>query len=176
VSAAAATLAQSLTYRSGGLTLRPADTGRAVRDCALAIIAVTAMIVLLDGAFYKDLLPSDYVTFYTAPLWPRTMLISLIAIGEEVRFRLILMTAMFALGVLLRGHVSVRWAIATIVLCQIANVGALVLADPIYGVFRWWLPGVVWGWLYWRHGWFAAVSAHASTHLFMDPLLMLALS
>lgn len=169
-------LAHSLTYSSGGLTLRPADTRRAIRDCAFAIIAVTAMIVLLDGAFYRDLLPSDYVTLYTAPLWPRTPMISLIAIGEELRFRLILMTAMFALGVLVRGRVSVGWAVAAIMLCQIANVGPLLLTDPIYGVFRWWLPGIAWGWLYWRHGWFAAVSAHGSTHLLMDPILRLALS
>lgn len=176
MNAAAAVLGQSLSYHSGGLALRPADTRRAVRACAFAIIAVTAVIVMVDAAFYRNLLRSDYVTLYTAPLWPRTPIISLIAIGEELRFRLILMSALFALGVLVRGRVSVGWAVAAIILSQIANVGLLLVTDPVYGLFRWLLPGLVWGWLYWRHGWFAAAAAHGSTHLLMDPILMLALS
>lgn len=31
--------------------------------------------------------------------------------------------------------------------------------------------GVLWGWLYWRHGWLAGVTGHISAHLALQPLL-----
>lgn len=160
---------------SGGLTLRPSDKGAAIRDAGISIVAVTALIVALDVTFRRSLDPG-YVTFFTGPLWPRTLLVCLIALGEEVRFRLIAMTAVFAAVKALRGRVSPGWALAAILVCQLANVGMLVAADPLYGLFRWWLVGSVWGWLYWRHGWFTGTIAHCATHLVMGPLLLLALS
>ncbi len=31
--------------------------------------------------------------------------------------------------------------------------------------------GVLWGWLYWRHGWLSAVTGHVAAHLSLQPLL-----
>lgn len=31
--------------------------------------------------------------------------------------------------------------------------------------------GVLWGWLYWRHGWLCAVTGHIAAHLTLQPLL-----
>jgi hypothetical protein len=31
--------------------------------------------------------------------------------------------------------------------------------------------GVLWGWLYWRHGWLAGVTGHVAAHLSLQPLL-----
>lgn len=33
--------------------------------------------------------------------------------------------------------------------------------------------GVLWGWLYWRHGWLSAVTGHVAAHLSLQPLLSL---
>lgn len=31
--------------------------------------------------------------------------------------------------------------------------------------------GVLWGWLYWRHGWLSGLTGHVSAHLALQPLL-----
>ncbi|MGE3691942.1 MAG: hypothetical protein AB7F98_11240 [Novosphingobium sp.] len=31
--------------------------------------------------------------------------------------------------------------------------------------------GVLWGWLYWRHGWLAGVAGHVAAHISLQPLL-----
>jgi len=33
--------------------------------------------------------------------------------------------------------------------------------------------GVLWGWLYWRHGWLAGMAGHMAAHLALQPLLTL---
>lgn len=53
--------------------------------------------------------------------------------------------------------------------------GLSVFADPLYATLRYWLVGAVWGWLYWRHGFLAALAGHGLSHLLLDPLLLRAL-
>jgi hypothetical protein len=65
--------------------------------------------------------------------------------------------------------------VVAILVSQFANVGGLVLAIPLYATLRFWMVGSVWGWLYWRQGWLAALIAHGTIHLLLDPLLALVL-
>ena len=94
---------------------------------------------------------------------------------EEFKFRLVLMTGLTMAVALWQERVSNRQFIAIILASQLCLVWPMVLADPLYGALRFWTVGAVWGWLYWRHGWLAGLSGHASTHLLLDPLLFVAL-
>jgi hypothetical protein len=165
--------ARAIALDIGGLTLLPADPRRAVWAGLISIVAVTAFIVALDVIAGH---PAPYVGFYTSPLWPRTPLIAALAITEEVKFRLVLMTAMVWLVSIVRRPVPAWWIVAAIILSQFANVWAFVVAEPIYGSLRYWLVGCVWGWLYWKHGFVTAAAAHGACHLLLDPALKLTLS
>lgn len=154
----------------------PVDRRAAARDTLAAILGVTSFILILDATVFRGTLSHEYVAFYTGPLVPRVWAISLLAATEEVKFRLVLMTAPAMLATWLTGRLTPSSAIAIILLAQFANVGHLVLADPLYATLRFWLVGSVWGWLYWRHGWLAALIGHAATHPLLDPLLLLILS
>jgi len=79
-------------------------------------------------------------------------------------------------AVRLQGRLTLPAVVAIIVAAQFANVGVLVVADPLYAGLRYWLVGCVWGWLYWRHGWLAAVAGHVLTHPVLDPVLYLVLT
>ena len=161
--------------RLAGLSLVPADPGRAARAIGASILGVTAFILLLDAAFRSSLEPG-YVQFFTGPLWPRTGLVESRAAVEEVQFRLLLMSALVLLGSLRNGRAPGWWIVAAILLSQFANVGTLVISDPLYASLRYWAVGCVWGWLYWKHGWLSALLGHTATHLILDPALLVLLS
>lgn len=156
----------------GGLRITAPDPGAAARAVALCVVGVTAFVVLLDGFLFRAHLSRDYVAFYTGPLFPRIFAMCLLACIEELKFRLLLMTALVALAALFRRKPPALWFVAAILAAQFANVGALVLADPLYASLRFWAVGSVWGWLYWRHGWLAALVGHGTVHLLLDPALL----
>lgn len=66
------------------------------------------------------------------------------------------------------------WSAA--VLAQVTNVAlqSPVPTTPLMGLFigvRFIAPGVLWGYLYWRHGFAAAAMAHVSAHVVLQPAL-----
>lgn len=155
-----------------GLFLFPKNTGDACKAVVLSILGVTAFIVALDAWLFRGTLPAAYVEHFTSPLIPRMFFACAGSAIEEFKFRLIGMTA---LGVILSrgsGHLPSSVWIAIILTTQFINVGNLILADPLYASLRYLAVGSVWGWLYWRHGWLAALSGHATCHLLLDPLLV----
>ena len=157
-----------------GLRILPPDRSAAIRDTVCSILGVTTFIVVLDALVFRAHLPRPYIALYTSPLMPRLWVISVMAGIEEIKFRLILMTGLALLFSLGRGRLTTPAAIAIILAAQFANVGHIVLADPVYGTLRYWLVGCVWGWLYWRHGWLTAFVGHVATHPVLDPALLFA--
>jgi hypothetical protein len=150
-----------------GLRLLPTDWRDAVAAVLFSIVGVTVFILALDMVVHPS---PDYLASFTSPLWPRTALLSAKAAIEEVEYRLLLMTALVWL------FSRWRWGVfAAIVLAQLVNVWPWVLTDPFYGSLRYWLVGCVWGWLYWKHGFVAALFGHSACHLLLDPLLFLSL-
>ena len=152
--------------------MRPTNWRAAGVTVVLAIAGVTAAILVLDGLLFRQYLTPDYVRVFSSPLIPRLPVLSLIAAIDEFKYRLLLMTVMVAVQKLVFGKLTAASFVAAIVISQFVNVGSLVLADPIYAALRYWAVGCVWGWLYWRHGWLAAVTGHAGSHVLLDPLLM----
>lgn len=159
----------------GGLRLTAPNDKAALRAVSLAVVGVTLFVLLLDGVFFRHHLSGDYVAFYTSPLVPRTFSTCWLACVEEFKYRLLLMTALVFAVSMARGKPSAAWFVAIIVVAQFASVFSLVLADPLYASLRFWAVGTVWGWLYWRHGWIAALAGHGTVHLALDPALFLAL-
>jgi Type II CAAX prenyl endopeptidase Rce1-like len=157
-----------------GLRLFPANWSAAVRAALITVLGVCAFVTALDLAF-RAVLPPGYVQFYSAELWPRMAQTCLDAAGEELVYRLGLMTLLAALPMLWGKRAGARWMIAAIVLAQLANVQAFVLIVPPWGGLRFWLVGCVWGGLYWRHGFVTALAGHSLVHLALDPLLLAAL-
>ena len=160
---------------NGGLALRPTDCRAARLTTIAAIVGVTAFIAILDGLLFRQHLSALYIKVFTSPLLARIPGTILQTVVEETLFRLILMTAVVTLQKFLFGKVSPVSFVAAILLSQFVYVATFVIADPVYATLRYWAVGCVWGWLYWRHGWLAALAGHTSTHLVLDPLLFVIL-
>lgn len=161
---------------TGGLGILPANPRRAALAVLAGMSGTAAFIALLDLGLFRGHLPEGYVAFYSSPLWPRLATIAAQAALEDLKYRFVLMTALVAAAVLLiKRPPSAALVLTIAIFVQFANVGAWVLADPLYASLRYWLVGTTWGWLYWRHGLIAAITAHAGTHLILDPVLLLGL-
>lgn len=160
----------------GGLAMLPSDRRQAVLATAGAIAGVSLFVAVLDGWLFRGHLPAAYVDFYRSALLPRSLDMGLLAALEEVKYRLLVMTGLAALASVLGVRLNAVAFTAIILLAQFINVGALVVADPLYATLRYWLVGSVWGWLYWRHGWLSALAGHSICHLVLDPLLLIALA
>ena len=168
-------IAQKSSWAMSGLRIVPATPGVAARDIVASIAGVTIFVLVVDGLLFRGHLAREYLDFYTSPLLPRVWVISAKAGIEEIKYRLVLMTGLALAYTILRGKLDTPAAVAIIIAAQFANVGNLVLADPLYGTLRYWVVGCVWGWLYWRHGWLAALVGHVATHPLLDPALMFVL-
>lgn len=142
-----------------------------MRESVLALAGVCLFIVALDLAC-RPFLPASYHQFYTEPLFPRMFRSCLRSLEEEVLYRLILTTLLASIPLLWRRQPGRWWIVGAIVLAQLVNVHAVVAAAPPWGILRFWVVGCVWGWLYWRHGFLAALLTHGSAHLMLDPLLL----
>jgi hypothetical protein len=151
----------------GGLTLLPVNPRAAFIAGLASIAAVTTYIIALDLVWPHP----AYTTFYASPLWPRVPLMAALSLTEELKFRLILMTAMVWLFSLVRKPVPPVWIMVAIIVSQLVNFAPFMPVNPIYGSLRYWLVGCVWGWLYWRHGFVTAMVAHPLCHFLLDPVL-----
>ena len=131
------------------------------------------------------LLSASYVhLFTTAGLGPRLLYFMLRAFNENVIYRLFVMsTLVWIIGALWHDahHRPTNGAFWTgIVLAQLINISINVVATssgPItagvlfYDGIRYIVPGVIWGYLYWHHGFVTAEIASVGTHPFLQPAL-----
>ncbi len=103
------------------------------------------------------------------------------ALVDELILRLLCMTGIACiLGSILRqkGPATVWSAIllTAFVAWPISSREYLLTLDPslltgLREVLLHCTAGVLWGWLYWRHGWLAAVTGHVAAHVSLQPLL-----
>jgi hypothetical protein len=160
------------------LRLLPSNPAKAAWAVVAAITGVTLLIVALDCWIYRDTLPAGTIAFFTSqPLWRRALADAAGSVGEEAGARLLIMTLLVVVGgVLWRGrdgrpHTAVF--IAAIMLADLID--CLRVPAPtgaggyVYDALRYYTPGLVWGWLYWRHGWVSAAVAHFGIHLTFEP-------
>jgi hypothetical protein len=148
--------------------------------CSIAL--VVALVLATDCILFRQALPLGYVRLFSGPdLSGRIGLFAVKAMLEEVGFRLIVMSAIVAVGGWFvhddRGDAAPFVFVLAILAAQALNIG-LQLHPPTtvgqgaYDSMRFYLPGVAWGWLCWRHGFISAFIAHPLAHLVLQPLLL----
>ena len=158
-----------------------------LRSLAIALIAGLAFglwMVLADAAVFAGVVP-DVQRLMVAQMSTseRIMWFARGALVDEVIFRLIALTALawcLALMTRLRGR-ALAWPVILLTALVVYPLGSwayfsalepgalTVLRElALHGA-----AGVLWGWLYWRHGWVSAVTGHIAAHLSLQPLLTL---
>lgn len=159
-----------------GLGLLPRDIRSGAVAVVSAVLGVTGFIAMLDLWIFRDRLPADYVAFFTSPLGDRMLAMCIRALGEEVIYRLLYMTAIVAAIKLVRGRVGpVGYGLAAVA-AQVIGIWPSLVQEPFHASLRYLAVGAVWGWLYWRQGWFAAAAGHGLSHLLIDPMLLIGLT
>ena len=170
-----------------GIVLAPRlKTGIAVHDLrhpaivALLVPACVAVfLTFVDAVLFRAILPHTYVaSIEDTSTLQRIAYYLMRGFNEEILYRLFLGTVFACvLGKIWRGGISIM---AAMVLAQTVNavVGFWWVSDePLtpfviaYGVLRIVVPGTIWGYLYWRHGLLTSLTAHLTSHVFLQPML-----
>jgi len=158
-----------------------------VRSLGLALIAGLGFglwMALADASLFASAIP-EVQRLMTAQMTASERIVWFArgALVDEVIYRLIAMTAIawcLALVSRLREGRLVWPVILLVALVVYPNgnwayfsalepsVLTVLRALSLHGA-----AGVLWGWLYWRHGWLSAVTGHVAAHLSLQPLLSL---
>jgi hypothetical protein len=146
--------------------------------------AVALWVVIIDCLVFREILPARYVDIFRSnPVGARLLYFMMRAFLENTVYRLFLMTFLvWILGYLWRTKEGrpangAYWTAMT--LAQITNIGINVVAQLptatplsiLYDGLRFVVPGMVWGYLYWHHGFVTAEIASIGAHPFLQPPL-----
>lgn len=176
---AAVAVAGGLMAQSAGLRLEGRRPGAPVMIGLLAAALVAGWVMLLDCFLFRDRISAGVLAFLRAPLDVRLVYFMLRAFNENVIYRLFGFGGAVWLFGRLRGEqpgMPAMLALAAAV--QAANIGGnvvwagggpITLAGLGYDGVRYVLPGVVWAWLFVRHGFATAEVASVGCHLFLQP-------
>lgn len=175
-----------LCARRADLHLLPRSNHIAVAIAAAVAVAMAAGIALVDALLFRSHVAPEYVALIQG-LTPadRILYFSMRAFNEEVFYRLFLTSAIaWVLGHWLRNEAGMipsgAYWIAIVSAQTLAILVNVILPHPLadvtptfalYTLIRFVAPGIVWGYLYWRHGLVTAQLAHIGTHLFLQPIL-----
>jgi hypothetical protein len=176
--------------RRTGLEIDSTGLRHPARVAFLIGAAVAAYVLVLDGLVFRSMLPPDYRTFIvTTGLVVRLFYFIARGINENIIYRLFLGSALvWVIGLAWRrtdGRIASGAYWLAMVLAQLINIYINVIPTAVapvtplvltYDILRYVAPGVLWGLLYWRYGFFTAVLVHSATHIFLQPLLRIALS
>jgi hypothetical protein len=125
-------------------------------------------------------------TIDTIPVWTRIAGFGLRAYNENILYRLFLGSVLvWLIGRVWRrsdGAIAAGAYVTGFVLSQVINIwinvtshGPLTGIALIHDAVRYITPGLVWSWLYWRHGFQSNEIACTSVHVFLQPILSLGL-
>jgi hypothetical protein len=169
-----------------GLGVEAKGLGRPILT-PLAVAAVVAVgCVAADGLFRAVLQPAYVHSMSTAPLAMRIAGYMMRAFNENIIYRLFLGSVLVCL-------IGRRWKTDDgrptdgaywlgFALAQGANIWINVTSQApltplgvLHDALRYFAPGMVWSWLYWRHGFQSNEIACTGVHLFFQPLSVLGL-
>lgn len=153
---------------------------------ALALGAAVAVVVaVLDGTLFRAAAQTLQAGAASSPAPWQGLLASLYGgVVEELQLRLGVMTLLVWLGATLtrqaRPGPATLWTanVLTAVLFGLGHLPATAALVPLTGalvlraVVLNGLPGLLYGWLYMRHGWLAAAGAHLATDVVLHGLLV----
>lgn len=175
-------LAGAACARGAGLSLLGSNPHWAWIGVAFAV-GVAAYVCIVDALLFRNSLPLEYVREIQGHgLNERLSYYFLRAFQENVIYRLFVFSAVTSI-------ISRIWrmqatdfsplqAFAIAFAVQLVNVSTnAVWHEPmsavllIYELFRFVLPGALWGWLYWRFGFATTELGHVACHAFLQPAL-----
>ncbi|HUH85369.1 MAG TPA: hypothetical protein VLX85_12235 [Stellaceae bacterium] len=145
----------------------------------LAIGALVGILTCLADIFvFSSVFPPGYRQLvHDMPTAERIFFVGGVSLFDEITFRLGVMTLLVWLATrLFPSRDGIYWA--AIVLAQLINIlshGTLPATpmEVLFSLVRIELPGILWGYLYWRHGFTVAALAHTSSHVIVQPILTL---
>jgi len=167
--------------RRVGLPVSAAALRHSLRTPLLIALGVAIAVAVIDGFVFRAILPAEYVHSMTSVgTGERLIYFMLRAVNEQILYRLFLMSVLvWGLGLVWRGENGrpangAYWL--AILLAQVINISINVPLPEtplllLYDTARYICPGIVWGYLYWRHGFATAELAHVGTHPFLQPAL-----
>ena len=179
-------LAGLVIGRQIGLGVEPRDLKRSVFTPIAVALAMAIWCAIADRLLQSGASP-DYLRYMAStPLWSRLLYFIVRAFNENILYRLFLGSALiWVIGRIWKaddGRPSVGAFHTGFFLSQSINIWInLISGTPItpasllYDVVRFILPGLAYGWLYWRHGFQSNEIACTTVHLFFQPLASLRL-
>ena len=178
-------LAGLLVAKRIGLGIEPRGLKRPILAPLGYAVAVGVACALSDWLL-RPALHGSYLQMMTAPLALRIVTFMLRAFNENILYRLFLGSVMiWMIGWVWKGPdgrpaAGAYWtgfAISQAVNIWI-NVTSQAPVTPLavfHDGLRYFAPGMVWSWLYWRHGFQSNEIASTGVHLFFQPLLTMGL-
>ena len=169
-----------------GLGVEPRDLKRPIFTPVAVALATAVGCAIADWLLRSGANPS-YIQFMSStPLTNRLLYFIVRAFNEEILYRLFLGSALIwmlgriwkmddgrpAAGAFYAGFLLSQWINIWI---NVISGAPITPASLLHDVVRFVLPGLVWSWLYWRHGFQSNEIAHTTAHLFFQPLASLRL-
>jgi hypothetical protein len=150
-----------------------------------AACGVAIAVACLDGFLMRGALSASYVELFRSNSTGWRLLYFLPrALIENVFYRLVLCSVLAYLAGIICGSKTIlakpAVMIVVITAAQIINIwinvvlpstGPLNVNILIYDALRYVLPGVAWGVIYWRYGFFTVEIASVGCHIFLQPML-----
>ena len=165
-----------------GFALLPRRGWRSLALAAGLGLAFGAYMALADSLVFSSVIPEvQRAMRVQMPLGERLEFFARGSLADEIEFRLLALTAIAwgLAGVTRSTGPKVHWAailLTALVVYPLGNWNYFRFLDPsaltvlreiaLHGA-----AGVLWGWLYWRHGWLSGLTGHVSAHLTLQPLL-----
>lgn len=173
-----------MSWRDMGLRFLPHGGRRPILVGLAAGLVFGAYMAIADALLFQSVIPpSQQAMISSLPALRRIFFFTPLAVVDEVVYRLVLMSAVVWLLTLIVGKPRswCYWAAilaSALVFYPAGHWGYLATLDP--GPLTWareiglhGAAGVLWGYLYWRHGLVTSVVGHVSAHLSLQPLLSL---
>ncbi len=165
-----------------GFALLPRNGWRSLALAAGLGLAFGAYMAVADLTVFSGTIPPvQRAMLAPNSLAERLLFFTRGALLDELEYRLIALTAI-AWGLARLAKRSVRaatWAailLTALIVYPLGNWAYFRGLDPtamtvLREVALHGGAGVLWGWLYWRHGWVSALTGHVAAHLSLQPLL-----
>lgn len=168
--------------RANGLSLPIVDLPRPVLTIALIAAGVAIWCIVLDAVVFRAILPPGYHALEQEPLSIRLMYFCSRAFNENVLYRLFLgsLFAWVLRAAFRRPELAFTLSMTGMLGAQLLNVGANMagigfsLETTVWLLLRFVAPGVLWAWLYVRHGFVANEAAAVGVHCFLQPAVTIA--
>ena len=168
--------------RVNGFSLGVVKLRKPALTITAAALGVAVWCIVMDGLIFRSSLPPGYHLSEQLPLSTRLLYYCSRAFNENVMYRLFL-GSLFAW--LLRrwlrdAHYALALSMGGMAAAQFVNVTAnLAFAGfapetSLWLLLRFVLPGVLWAWLYVRHGFAANEAAAMGVHGFLQPMVTVA--